>query len=175
MNKQTSLVLAKCVLREWRESDHTSLVENANNPNVARNLRDIFPSPYTLQHAYEWLTCVQELPPGSNLAIDVGGDAVGGIGLRFERNDEAEIGFWLGEPYWSHGIMTEALSAFTRHAFQTFTLQTIHASVFPWNTASCRVFEKSGYTNEGQITPSAKGDQKFSSFRFSVRRSRVLK
>src|SRR3954470_2922196 len=54
VSKPVSFLLTQSVLREWRDSDHISLVENANNPNVARNLRDIFPSPYTSQHAHEW-------------------------------------------------------------------------------------------------------------------------
>jgi ribosomal-protein-alanine N-acetyltransferase len=167
------IVLRKCTLREWRESDLEPLVRNANNPNVARNLRDIFPSPYTCADAERWLGAVKNLPHSANLAIDVAAEACGGIGLRFEQN-EAEIGFWLGEPYWNRGITTEALSAFTRHAFETFPIQRIYACVFSWNTPSCRVFEKAGYKNHGlQENCSEKAGKKVASFNISILREQI--
>jgi ribosomal-protein-alanine N-acetyltransferase len=167
------LILKSCVLREWQDSDVSSLVVNANNPNVARNLRDIFPSPYTVQHACEWLLLAKKLPPASNLAIEVHSQAVGGIGLRLvEGKSDAEIGFWLGEPFWNRGIITDALQAFTRHSFESFNLKRIHACVFSWNLSSCRVFEKCGYRNHGlNETRSRKGGAEVKSFTFSKERS----
>lgn len=173
MNNFKPIVLKKCALREWRESDLEPLVRNANNPNVARNLRDIFPSPYTRADAARWLAGVKNLPRSANLAIDVAGEASGGIGLRFEPN-EAEIGFWLGEPYWNRGIMTEALTAFTGHAFASFPIRRIYACVFSWNTASCRVFEKAGYKNHGlQENCAEKAGKKVSSFNLSIQRDQI--
>lgn len=69
-----------CVIRPWREADAASLVEHANNINVAKNLRDRFPHPYTRKDAHEFLKFAAASPDPSNLAIEVDGAAVGAIG-----------------------------------------------------------------------------------------------
>ena len=82
------------------------------------------------------------------------GEAIGGIGLRlgtdvFRRS--AEIGYWLGEPFWGRGIATEAAAARSRqYAFEYFDLCRLEAGVFEWNPASMRVLEKAGYSREGR-------------------------
>jgi RimJ/RimL family protein N-acetyltransferase len=78
---------------------------------------------------------------------------VGGIGIEpgtdvFRRS--AEIGYWLGEPFWGRGLATEALRAVTDYAFRTFDICRLEAGVFDWNPASARVLEKAGYTLEGR-------------------------
>src|SRR5947209_2302263 len=83
----------------------------------------------------------------------VGGEAVGGIGVELGRDvfyRSAEIGYWLGEPYWGRGIATEALRAITECAFMTFDLCRLQAGVFEWNPASMRVLEKAGFTLEAR-------------------------
>jgi RimJ/RimL family protein N-acetyltransferase len=67
----------------------------------------------------------------------------------------AEIGYWLGEPYWGRGIMTEALTAVTLYAIERHQLTRLFALPFAGNVASCRVLEKSGYTLEGRLRRSA--------------------
>jgi [ribosomal protein S5]-alanine N-acetyltransferase len=147
------LELTRCTLRPWRVGDEASLVRHANNRSVSRNLRDRFPYPYTAADAQAWIAgATAELPP-CNFAIVVEGAAVGGIGL--ERGEDvfrrsAEVGYWLGEPYWGRGIATEAVRAITEYAFTTFDLCRLHAHVFEWNPASMRVLEKAGYTLESR-------------------------
>ena len=82
---------------------------------------------------------------------------IGGIGLElgsdiFQRS--AEMGYWLGEPFWGRGIATEAVRAITNYAFSTFNLCRIYAGVFEWNPASMRVLEKAGYICEGRLKKS---------------------
>jgi RimJ/RimL family protein N-acetyltransferase len=143
-----------CVIRPWRFEDKDSLVRHANNRNVSRNLRDRFPYPYTPAAANAWLQdAVPETPP-TNFAIDVGGEAVGGIRITIGTDvarRSAEIGFWLGEAFWGRGIMTAAVRALTDHAFAHFDLCRVHAAVFAWNPASMRVLEKAGYVREGVL------------------------
>jgi len=102
--------------------DADSLVRQANNINVARQLRDRFPHPYTRANASAFLKAATSAPEPSNLAIEVDGQAIGAIGyvpgLDVERYS-AEIGYWLGEDYWSRGIATEALVLVTAHVFDT--------------------------------------------------------
>jgi [ribosomal protein S5]-alanine N-acetyltransferase len=151
---ELTIPLSRCLLRPWREGDEPSLVKHANNPNVARNLRDLFPHPYTFIDAERWLAGAKTLMPGTNFAIDVEGEAAGSIDIRFHdaTPQAAEIGFWLGELFWGRGIMSEAVPAFTRHVFRNFPVHELYACVFSWNAASRRVLQKSGFSNSGLKT-----------------------
>lgn len=144
---------ANCILRPWRNADLASLVLNANNPKIARNLGDRFPHPYTIEHAKEWLADrANREAPYTSFAIDVGGEAVGATGfgiLPENRSVTAGAGYWLGEPFWGRGIATEAFSLLTQYIFDTFPeIHRVEASVFEWNPASRRVLEKCGFTYE---------------------------
>lgn len=146
------LELARCTLRPWRVGDESSLVANANNRRVWRNLSRL-PHPYTLTDADAWIARASVQSPPTDFAIVVDGAAVGGIGVELGREvfyRSAEVGYWLGEAYWGRGIATEALRAVTEYAFMTFDLCRLQAGVFEWNRASMRVLEKAGYTLEAR-------------------------
>jgi RimJ/RimL family protein N-acetyltransferase len=150
---ELELKLSRCTLRPWRRGDEPSLVRYANNRNVSGNLRDRFPYPYTAADADGWIERASTETPPTSLAIVVDGTAVGGLGIElgtdvFRRS--AEIGYWLGEPFWGRGIATEALRAMTEYAFERFDICRLEAGVFSWNPASARVLEKCGYTLEGR-------------------------
>ena len=90
--------------------------------------------------------------PVLNFAIVVAGAAVGGTGLELGTDvsrRSAEVGYWLGQPFWGRGIATEALRAVTDYAFTTLDICRLEAGVFDWNPASARVLEKAGYVLEG--------------------------
>ena len=149
-----TLALATCTLRAWRHGDAPSLTENANNPNVARNLVDAFPEPYTLEDARRWIGRHAGIDPPTSFAIVIEGRAAGGIGVEIGtdiRRRSAELGYWLGEPYWGRGIVTEAVRAVTRYAFATFDIEHIFAGLFERNIGSRRVLEKAGYSLEGRL------------------------
>jgi RimJ/RimL family protein N-acetyltransferase len=151
------LDLKTCTLRSWEWHDRESLVRYANNPRVARNLRDRFPHPYTDRDARNWLDVVVDAEPETSFAITVAGEAVGGIGYTLQYDVDrrsAEIGYWLGEEFWGRGIVTEALIAVTEHAFANHDLCRVYAHVFEWNPASARVLEKAGYAFEGRLRKS---------------------
>ena len=148
------IVLATCTLRDWRSGDEASLAHHADNPNVARNLGDIFPHPYTLDNARSWIRANAGVEPVTRFAIVVEGEARGGIGIEIGSNihrRSAEIGYWLGERFWGRGIVTDALLAVTRYAFDAFDLAHVFAGTFERNTASRRVLEKAGYVLEGRL------------------------
>jgi RimJ/RimL family protein N-acetyltransferase len=145
--------LSTCTLRPWRAGDRDSLVRHADNRNVWLNMRDRFPHPYTAADARAWIKRSSAERPFTTLAIEVDGAAVGGVGIQpgtdvFRRS--AEIGYWLGEPFWGRGIATEALRAMTEYAFEHFDICRLEAGVFEWNPASMRVLEKAGYVLEGR-------------------------
>ncbi|UOO37215.1 GNAT family N-acetyltransferase [Oscillospiraceae bacterium CM] len=142
------------ILRDWRFDDADSLVFYADNPRIAVNLRDFFPSPYTAAAAHDFITSCRRNDPAVTriLAIDVGGMAVGSIGV-LKKDDvyrkSAELGYWLGEPFWGQGIMTRAVCELCQTAFENMDIIRIFAEPFAWNTGSRRVLEKAGFALEG--------------------------
>jgi RimJ/RimL family protein N-acetyltransferase len=154
--------LSRARLRPFRAGDEASIAYYANNPRIWRNLRDAFPQPYTLADAEQWVARAVESE--RNFAIDVGGQAVGGLGLRPGEDvwrRSAEIGYWLGQEHWGQGIMTEAVQAATAYAFRAFEVTRVHAGVFAWNPASARVLEKAGYELEGRLRNAVFKDGEF--------------
>lgn len=148
-----------CRLRPWRASDEERLVENANSRAVWLNLRDRFPHPYTAADAREWFSIVANESPVQHLAIEVYGEAAGGIGIELGSDVErgsAEIGYWLGERHWGRGIMTAALIGMTDYVWEHFpAVERIFAVPYARNGASYRVLEKAGYKLEGRLRRSA--------------------
>jgi RimJ/RimL family protein N-acetyltransferase len=149
------------VVRDWRDGDRESLVRHANNRKVWRNLKDRFPHPYTDADARAWLALARAEPARIGWAIEVGGEAAGGIGLIpladvYART--AHIGYWLGEAHWGRGIMTAAVRAVSDLALSELGFLRLEAPVFAWNPASMRVLEKCGYGREGVMRKSVSKD-----------------
>ena len=142
-------------LRPWRVDDAASLIRHANHPQIAANLGEAFPHPYTDKDVDVWLTArAQDREPFNELAIEVDGEAVGAIGVTTRQGHlriAAMIGYWLGESFWGRGIGTEALTLMTDYAFEAFGLRRIEAKVYPWNAASARVLKKAGYHFEVRL------------------------
>jgi RimJ/RimL family protein N-acetyltransferase len=151
-------ILTQCIVRSWDRRDAASLALHANDREIWRNLRDAFPSPYTLRHARTFIAESQRMRPQRRFAIAVDGQAVGSIGFAPHTDVErvsAEIGYWVGRAFWGRGIATEALVAVTKYAVSQFALTRVYAVPFDWNLASCRVLEKAGYVLEGRMRRSA--------------------
>jgi RimJ/RimL family protein N-acetyltransferase len=142
------------VLRPLREQDLAIMASLADNPKIWNNLLDVFPHPYGLADAHAFFDRLEvSLGPLRTFAITVELRFAGVIGfdpLPDVHRMGANIGYWLGEPYWGRGIATAALRTLTAYAFATFPLERLQAEVFAWNLASARVLEKSGYTLEGR-------------------------
>ena len=139
------------MVRDWRPSDKPALLLHANNRKVWINLSHRFPHPYTDADADFWLGLQEKLPGVAHWAIDVRGEAVGGIGVEPGEGVYARtgrFGYWLGEPFWGRGIMTAAVRATTNYIFSHMELVRLEAPVFEWNPASMRVLEKCGFTRE---------------------------
>ena len=150
--------LAKCLLRSWRETDAPSIAPHADNRRVWINLRDAFPHPYRLADAQAYIRAARAAVPETSFAIVVDDAAVGAIGFKLHPDVErvaAEIGYWLAEPFWGRGIVTEALVAVTAHAIREHRLTRVFAVPYEWNPASFRVLEKAGYLCEGRMRRSA--------------------
>ena len=151
--------MTEFTLRPWREGDENSIARYADNQKIAANLRDVFPWPYSRQDAVDFVAgCVQNEGRGQLCrAIVVDGAAVGSISLTLGSDvyrRSAELGYWLGEPFWGRGIMTAVVTAMCREGFGTWDIVRIHAEPFARNAASRRVLEKAGFTLEGTLRQS---------------------
>jgi RimJ/RimL family protein N-acetyltransferase len=138
-------------LRPWKEGDEENLVKYANNRNVARNLSDLFPHPYTPGDAKTWIAFNKDLLPALNLAIVCDEEVIGGVGIILKediRRKNAEIGYWIAESFWGKGIATQAVNKMVDYTFQHYDIARIYASTFDNNVASQRVLEKSGFRKE---------------------------
>ncbi len=144
----------KFKLRPWKKEDLSSLVKHANNFEIAKNMMDTFPHPYTKEEGEKFLYMVISKDPPLILAIDVDGEAVGSIGLH-PQNDimrkNGELGFWLAEPYWGKGIISKAIKEMSDYCFKKFDIERIFARPFGTNIASQKALEKAGYKLEAHL------------------------
>lgn len=139
-------------LRHWKISDLESLVKYADNWNVAKNLTDKFPHPYTHEDGLKYLGFASKAE--NIFAIEIDGEAAGSIGF-FLQDDvhakNAEIGYWLAEPFWGRGIVTKAIKQTVDYTFKNHNIERIFARPFGTNFASQKVLEKAGFTLEAKF------------------------
>jgi [ribosomal protein S5]-alanine N-acetyltransferase len=148
------LVLKQCSVRPWRLDDAESLTRHANNRKIWLSVRDLFPHPYTLEHAHQFLQRAISEQREMKFCVEIEGAAVGGVGVHPGHDVyryAATMGYWLGEEFWGRGIMTEVVTAVTDSWFDKFSFHRISAEVFSNNPSSARVLEKSGFTFEGRL------------------------
>ena len=145
---------ARLTLRSYTSADIPDLVRLAGAREVAATTLRI-PHPYTEQDAKDFIeTYAAKTVPESRFAITLTSDGqlCGGIGLRVdEPHQHAELGYWLGVPYWGQGYGTEAARAMIHYGFETLGLHRIYASYVPHNVASGRVLQKIGMRREGRM------------------------
>lgn len=154
------------ILREWREEDISYIARNANNIKVWNNLRDYFPHPYTESDGLAFFEVVKGRPYQQEFVIVVGGEAVGNIGFYTQGDDverfSAEIGYFLGEPYWGRGIMSEAVRLLVDdYIFIHTPIVRVFTAVFDFNAGSKRVLEKAGFRHVGVFRKAAYKNGRF--------------
>ena len=162
----------KVALRRLIPSDKFRLAELANNKKIWDNVRDYFPHPYTEEEAERFIEFTKQEDPVQTSGILWGGDLVGVVGL-VKRSDvyrkTAEIGYWIGEPYWNRGIAPKAVSLIVDYGFNELDLLRIDAGVFEFNKASQRVLEKCGFEFEGVFKKSIiKNGQIWDEYRYGI-------
>lgn len=139
----------RLVLRAMNEADIPELVPLIGAREVAATTLRI-PHPYREEHAREYLAMVakeNELRLGIRLRD---GALIGGIGLHpYPDHKRAELGYWIGVPFWGNGYATEAARAVVRYGFEQIGLNRIFAGYFKHNVASGRVLQKIGMKYEG--------------------------
>jgi RimJ/RimL family protein N-acetyltransferase len=148
-------VTPKLALTPFRHDDAGSLVELLCDEQIHGTMLRM-PYPYTLADAVRFLeTAAKPSELNPRFAIRRQGQLIGGFGLdRGEAQWEAhaaEIGYWLGRPFWGQGIMTAVVGAAAGHAFEQLNLRRLTAGIFSPNPASARVVEKCGFVEEGLL------------------------
>ncbi|MCM1467068.1 MAG: GNAT family N-acetyltransferase [Alistipes sp.] len=148
------------VIRNWKIEDAGDLAQMLNNENILNNLRDGLPYPYTKKDAEEYITSMLSSDKTKTFAfaVTVNDKAVGSIGVfRCDNihSRTAEMGYYIGEPYWGRGIGTSAVKQVCGYVFEHTDIIRIFAEPFAYNTASCRVLEKAGFELEGVLRSNA--------------------
>ena len=141
------------ILRPWKASDINSLIKYANNWNIAKNLTNQFPHPYTIQDGKAFIEYATKDDPIHIFAIEVNQEAVGGIGIHPQSDifiKNAELGYWLGEPFWGYGIVSKAIKQIIQFGFSAFDIERIFARPYGTNFASQKILEKNNFLLEGR-------------------------
>ncbi len=146
----------RLVLRPYTDDDTPALVKLAGAPEVAATTLRI-PHPYDEQNAREFLAKCRDdagTGPETRFAITLRSDGqfCGGVGFRHDpAHHHAELGYWLGLPFWGKGYATEAARAMLHYGFENLGLHRIYASYFSENVASGHVLRKIGMKHEGTL------------------------
>jgi [ribosomal protein S5]-alanine N-acetyltransferase len=156
-SSKTPLVTSFGSIREYAPEDVDALVKHADNRKIWLQMRDAFPSPYTRESGLAFLAAVRAQQPTTFFAIASPDEVMGGIGITLGQDVHrrtAEMGYWLGEPFWGKGIISESIRIFSDFAFQRFALVRIYAEPYADNIASCRALEKAGFRQEAILEQS---------------------
>src|SRR5262245_13325144 len=151
------LLTERLVLRPFRRTDAAEFARLAGDWAVAAKTSDI-PYPFSATQAVGWLKPVRG---EVRFAIERDGQLVGGVGFYRRPTGAAELGFWLGRPWWGQGFATEAARAVVRQGFADRRLPGFCSAHFIDNPASARVLVKLGFepSGRGRITCVARGHE----------------
>lgn len=152
----------RLTLRPPIRGDVPDLVRLADNRVIAERLARL-PSPYTRADGIAFVEIFSQRADERPYAILLDERFVGVVGLSFHPGEPPELGYWLGEPFWGRGLMSEAAKALCDAAFATHRIERIVARALPTNLASQRVLEKLGFVR-GDIVRSRVGDREVVSF-----------
>jgi [ribosomal protein S5]-alanine N-acetyltransferase len=156
MPRQPNLETTRLLLRPFRTADADDVQRLAGDRDVADTTLKI-PHPYEDGMAEKWIANHRDwFDHGQQAVFAVtrkdDGRLLGAIGLRIERDDQrAELGYWIGKPYWGQGFCTEAARAILSFGFEQLGLHRVQACHFTRNRASGRVLQKVGMTQEGRL------------------------
>lgn len=150
-------------IRPWAARDEDALCRYGSSRAIWLNMRDGFPHPFNPQAARDFLERAAAQAPTMFCALATPQEAIGGIGISPGSDVHrltGELGYWLAEPYWGRGIMSEAVRAFCTYAFEQFHLVRIYAEPYAANPASARVLEKAGFQLEAILRSNVVKDGK---------------
>jgi RimJ/RimL family protein N-acetyltransferase len=139
----------RLLLREPLLSDAARIALLAGDYDVA-SMTGTIPHPYSEQMAAEWIESVLAGEEGVVFAIQRSGALIGCTGYRAFGGNHAELGYWIGKPYWGMGYATEAVRALILHAFEADRFDYLTVGHFSDNPASARIIAKFGFAPQGR-------------------------
>lgn len=144
------LYTERLYLRPWEERDAESLYQYASNPKVGPIAG--WPVHTSVENSREVIKNVLAVPETYALCLKGDDRPIGSIALKLkgstdmtDREDECELGYWIGEDFWGRGLMPEAARELLRHAFEDLGMTTVWCGYYDGNTKSKRVQEKCGF------------------------------
>ena len=159
----TTFETPRLLLRPWEETDAEALYKYAKDPAVGPIAG--WPPHTSVENSREIIRTILSAPETYAVVLKQTGEPVGSIGLMFGdtvhsadiADGEAEIGYWIGVPFWGQGLIPEAVRRLLRHGFEDLGLQAVWCGYYDGNTQSRRVQEKCGFqyshTEYGKISP----------------------
>ncbi|HNX56335.1 MAG TPA: GNAT family protein [Prolixibacteraceae bacterium] len=142
------------VLKIWETRDVEALLKYAGNPKITQFMSDGFAGVSTPEGAAKFIVFANSGSDKIYRAIQVDGQIVGGIGVMVQTDiyrKNAELGYWLAEPFWGKGITTKAIEMLVSEATEQLDITRIFARPFHTNKASHRVLEKAGFRLEAVL------------------------
>ncbi|AEV35236.1 GCN5-related N-acetyltransferase [Pseudovibrio sp. FO-BEG1] len=141
---------SRLTLRQFRQDDLEPICENINNFEVSKMLT-VVPYPYTKADGEWWLNHINETPltKETNWAIESELGFAGVITIRIGESGFPLIGYWLGQPFWGKGYMSEATEAVVDYCFETLGVTKVTSGAFEENDGSLNVLAKNGFQTVG--------------------------
>ena len=140
----------RLILRRWEESDAENLYEYAKDPDIGPIAG--WPAHQSIDESRDVIRNVLNGKEAYAVCLKTDRKAIGAVELKLnghtdmtDRDDECELGYWLGKPFWGQGIMPEAVKEILRHAFEDIGMTKVWVGYYEGNTKSKRVQEKSGF------------------------------
>lgn len=152
LDSKSLLMKIDVQLRSLRDTDASEIAKLANNIKVWNNLRDLMPHPYSQNDAVSFIEMVKKEERPVTFGIEYEGNLCGVIGITPQTDvyrKSAELGYWIGEPYWGQGIATQAVEMILKYGFEHFDIERVYAGVIEPNVASMKVLERNGFIKEG--------------------------
>lgn len=140
----------RLILRRWEESDAEDLYKYASNPNVGPIAG--WPPHQSLDESKDVIKNVLNGKEAYAICLKEDGKVIDAIELKLnghtdmtEKDDECELGYWIGKPFWGQGLMPEAANELLRHAFEDIGMNKVWCGYYEGNIKSKRVQEKVGF------------------------------
>lgn len=141
-------------LKQWETEDAEALLKYAGNAKIMQFMSDGFAGVSTPEGAAKFIAFAGSSEDKIYRAIEVDGQVVGGIGVMVQTDiyrKNAELGYWLAEPFWGKGIMSVAIPMLVSEAFERLDITRIFACPFHANKVSHRLLEKAGFGLEAVL------------------------
>ena len=147
---EQKIATERLILRPWMESDAESLYKYASDPAIGQPAG--WPPHTSVEDSLNVIRTVFSAPETYAVVLKETGEPVGsagimdGEGLHTQMQaGEAEIGYWIGRPFWGQGLIPEAVRRLLRRCFEDLGMTAVWCGYYDGNTKSCRVMEKCGF------------------------------